>query len=160
MDGQFKRQAAKDYLLQVKFMAERIEEKQRHVEHLQQRLLYPSFSYDGDRVQGSKRHDSFEDKTIAYVDKKMQLDDLIIKYEIKRFDALVKVLELDAEDVLYTQLLYNVYFKFMTVQDAAKAMKLSRSYAFHIHPNALELFYDQFLSEPEGKVCDPGQVRQ
>ena len=160
MDSHYKRQAAKDYLLQVKYMAERIEEKQRHVEHLQQRLLYPSFNYDGARVKGSKRHDSFEDKTIAYVDKQMQLDELKLKYEIKRFDALVKVLELNSEDSLHIQLLYNVYFKFMTVQDAAKAMNLSRGYVEHLHPDALIQFYDQYLSEPEGNAGDPGQVRQ
>lgn len=149
--------AAKSYLQQVKHRADRIEDMQRHVEHLRQRLELPALNY-GERVSGSKRHDTFENKMIECFDKELRLAELVFKYELFRDDVLMQVLNLDAEEITYTQVLYLVYFKFLKQEDVAKIMGLSTHYITHLHPEALSLFYNQYLAgkeNDEGDECEP-----
>ena len=137
--------AAKDYLRQVKQMDDRIRKKEEEVEELRERLILPARNYQ-ERVQGSKRPDTFEEKMAVLLDQQFDYVEYAIEYELFRDKLFMQVLNLDVEDAIYFAILYHVYFKFMKMEDVAKVLGVSSQYLYHLHPEALRLFYDQYLS--------------
>ena len=153
MESKEKREAAKDYLKQLRRMDELIQEQKEIVEELRDGLILPARNLS-EPVRGSRRHDTFEQKMVLFLNKQMQLEELVFKYEIFRDDTLLKVLSLDDENALFNSVLYKVFFQYMKHEDAAKDIGISYQYLSHILPKALEAFYDECLSVP-GKKCVP-----
>ena len=153
MESKEKREAAKDYLKQLRRMDERIQEQKEIVEELRDRLTLPARNLC-EPVQGSRRHDTFEQKMVLSLDKQMQLEDLIFDYEKLRDDALMMLLSMYDEDALFTKALYKVYFQYMNHEDAAKDLGISCQYLRHLLPKALEAFYDECLDKP-GRAFKP-----
>ena len=143
MDDREKRKAAKEYLMQLRYMSERIDELEADISEQQERLILPARPLQ-ERVSGSRQPDTLERKLTAVLDKQLKHDELVFKYLLKRDTIVMQVLEL--AEPLYAEVLCQVFLKFQKMADAAKALNISSQYLFHIMPSALISFYDLWLA--------------
>lgn len=133
-------------------MDEHICELQELIEIQYDKLMLPAYCYN-DSVQGSHSSDAFEEKMIKYLDKQTELAELFFEYEVFRERVLMQLLKLETgDDTHMCYILYKVYFKFMTLPEVAKALSISKQCVFKLHPAALVLFYDQYLSGANTKA--------
>ena len=148
MDDTEKRKAAKQYLMELRYMSERIGELEKDIEAHRNRLILPARPLR-ERVSGSRMSDMFEQKMAESLDKQLQHDELVFKYLLKRDEIVMQILEI--EEPMHARLLYEMFCKFKNMTDAAKCTGISRQYASHEITSALVTFYNLWLAHLERK---------
>ena len=143
MTDQEKSSAAKKYLLQIRNMQQEIDKLDEIIFEKGESLSLPAFSMK-ERVSGTRKFDTFAEKVAAHLDLQMKRDDLMFRMLVRRDVIVDKILLI--EGLIYPRVLYEYYIKGGTVKDVAKRINLSRQRVQHLKEEALEAFYDRWLS--------------
>lgn len=126
----------KEYLQQVRYYDEVIEEKFAEIDKLRALAIKVNNATDGDRVKSSPSLDKFSDIVSGIVDIQMELKDDIKAFITLKTNILDMINKLT--DGRMVQVLYKRYFNYMTFEAIADELHISRRWVTTIHNRALK----------------------
>jgi hypothetical protein len=130
--------SAKDYLIQLKIIDTKINQKQKELAVLKEKALSQgAINYDRDRVQTSPRN-AQEQKICRYLDLADEIQQQIETYLLDQHRIIDEIQKLD--DKNYIDLLYKHYVEFKDFTVVSEEMHFSYDYIKHLHKDALRAF--------------------
>ena len=130
---------AKDYLMQVEILSEKIEQEKEQLQYLEENAGgVKGMDYSSERVQTSPRADNIESNVVS----RMMLPDRIERDQERR-DSLMYKLTDDINRLSnkkQVEVLHRRYVKLEGIGEIAKKMELSDDWVKHIHSSAIKSF--------------------
>lgn len=137
--------AAKEYLLQVKATDTKINQRLRELEDLK-RSMYSvrAIDYEGDKVQTSGSGDPY--RTVdKYIDMDKSINTAIDELVELKHKIIGEIQGM--RNSLYAELLYKRYIEYKSLWDIAREMHYSYNHIRHCHGLALLEFEKKYLKE-------------
>lgn len=130
---------AKQYLMEIEILAEKIEQKkQRAKEYRILALSNGVLDYSKERVQTSNLGGQIESNVIRYVELEKEIEDSVYVLQQKKDKITCEIHNL--EDVNHIKLLYKKYVEGKDLRKIAKEMKYSYQHVREMHREALKEF--------------------
>lgn len=130
------------YLSQVQYIDEMISEKQDMIESMRGNVTGTSASVEGERVQTSPK-DRLGETCAKIADLCEQVQkDIDRLFEMKA--EVTQAIDRYVTDLKARKLLYLRYIKYMSIETAAREMKISRATAYRMHNTAIASISQKF----------------
>lgn len=133
---------AKEYLLQIENLTNRIKEQEEYIQRLKDSLSIAGISYDKDRVQTSPDPDKFGHIFAQIDEQEKVLEDMKTKLVNVRVEALNIIHKI--EDDRYRRILTTIYVDMRSLKKAANILSFSYDYMKELHQEALNAFSENF----------------
>ena len=133
---------AKEYLLQIENLTNRIKEQEEYIQRLKDSLSIAGISYDKDRVQTSPDPDKFGHIFAQIDEQEKVLEDMktkLVNVRVKSLNIIHKI-----EDDRYRRILTTIYVDMRSLKKAANILSFSYDYMKELHQEALNAFSENF----------------
>ena len=133
---------AKEYLLQIENLTNRIKEQEEYIQRLKDSLSIAGISYDKDRVQTSPDPDKFCHIFAQIDEQEKVLEDMktkLVNVRVKSLNIIHKI-----EDDRYRRILTTIYVDMRSLKKAANILSFSYDYMKELHQEALNAFSENF----------------
>lgn len=137
------RELAKMYLRRIKGLEYAVNDRTLQIKNLRSLMGIKGMTYNDDRVQTSPDGQGFTRIADHIADIEAEIVELS-----KERQKIMKMIE-DMPKQHHHKLLYNIFVKEMTLEQAAEDIPISYSWASHVYMNALDDFYDRYLKDNE-----------
>lgn len=136
---------ARDYLKQLGTLARRIAMLKEEIERRRTKLESTTVALKPDHVRTSGSGDSMTTGIAILADKEIELDELLLQYELQRMKITAELLGLD--NALYAQILYKLYVEEKDRARVAAELYYSPTYISVLHSRALIAFELKYAAQ-------------
>lgn len=131
-----KKNPAQEYLLQVKLCDKHIDNKLEDLAHLRALARKIASAWGTEPIGGTHNQDKLGDAVAKIIDMEKDINAAVDKFVDKKNEVRLLLEKIQNADQL--DLLYKVYFRYETIEQAACEMNMSYRNACYLHGRALQ----------------------